>query len=127
MSVRIAVLDDDVRILDAIALVLEAQDWIVRTYSSGQAFLDELRGDWYPQCLVLDPHLHGISGPDIVEAVRSVSDIPIIGLTARPSSPLTTRVVEAGVHTVLTKPVSAEKLIDQIQAVIESAPRRDSP
>jgi FixJ family two-component response regulator len=122
MTVSIAIVDDDEDILDAIQLVLEDQGWGVQTYATGEDFLADLRSH-KPDCLILDPHLLGLSGGEVARSVANGNDrIPIIGLTARPVSPLAIEVMNAGAGAMLTKPVTAETLIEHIQAAIGTSP-----
>ncbi len=118
MSVKVAIVDDDASILDALEIALEFDGWHVRTYSSGGAFLQDLN-EHKPDCLILDPHMPGLSGADVAHSMaRDHADVPIIGLTARPDSPITEEVLNAGARTMLTKPVTFELLIEHIQSAI---------
>jgi FixJ family two-component response regulator len=118
MSVIVAVVDGDDAVLDSVSLVLELHGWQVWTYSSGESFLDVL-GCRQPDCVVLDPHLPSLSGADVARAVSRVGGhVPIIALTARPTSKLTADVVQAGVAALLTKPVSEETLVRSIQDAV---------
>ncbi|MFT7654718.1 MAG: two-component system response regulator TtrR [Limisphaerales bacterium] len=115
----IVVVDDDVSILDAISLVLEDQGWEIKTYTHGQAFLDDWLHGGAIDCLVLDPHLDGLSGAAVVEAlIGNPIPIPIIGLTARPESAVTQRIRELGVEIVLLKPVLPDVFVEAIKAVL---------
>lgn len=123
MNATVAVVEDDVRILDALELVLAAEGWAVKTYTMGEAFLTDLANNGAPQCLILDPHLPGIDGAEVAYSVTSrhrYPDIPIIVLTARPTSTVTQQIIEAGARAMLTKPVAAEELINQVYAAIHS-------
>jgi len=116
--VCVAIVDDDEAILDAVRLVLEEEGWHVHTYLRGEEFLADL-GNHTLDCLVLDPHLPGISGADVVRSIIAGNHrVPVIGLTARPNSPVTMAVTNAGARVMLTKPVAAEELVEQVQAAI---------
>ncbi len=113
---RVAVVDDDEAILDAIHLVLQSHGWCVRTYTSGQAFLADLNRH-RPDCLLLEPHVTGVRAVAIARSIAHGSGrIPIIGLTARPASAQTMDLVDVGLHAMLTKPVTAESLFAHIHA-----------
>ena len=119
MSVIVAIVDSDAAVLDSVSLVLEIHGWQVRTYSSGESFLDDLSRR-HPDCVVLDPHLPRLSGADVVRTVsKGNGHIPVIALTARPTSKLTADVAKAGVAAVLTKPVSEETLVSSIQEAVK--------
>jgi FixJ family two-component response regulator len=117
-SVAVAVVDSDDAVLDSVSLVLEMHGWQVRTYSTGESFLDDLDRH-QPDCIVLDPHLPGLSGAELARTVSTGNRcIPIIALTARPTSQLTADTVNAGVAALLTKPVSEETLVSSIQEAL---------
>ena len=95
-------------------MLLEAHGWRVRVYASGEPFIADL-GEHTPDCLILDPHLPGMNGADVVRTLIDTRiDLPVIGLPAWPDSPLTLEVVSLGVSVMLTKPVRSEELIEQI-------------
>jgi two-component system, LuxR family, response regulator DctR len=120
--ITIAVIDDHEAVLDAIRLVLEEQHWAVRTYASGEAFLADLEALCVPDCVILDPHLPGISGSEVAKSI-ALHDrrVPIIGLTAHPNSPVTAAVSEAGARGLLTKPVTSQQLVENVLAAITSS------
>lgn len=118
MPVTVAIVDDDEAILDAVQLVLEEQHWDIQTYTTGEEFLADL-DIRKPKCVILDPHLAGLSGAEVARSVAETDDcIPIVGLTAQPGSPLTSEVVDAGARVMLTKPVTSEELVYCIRAAI---------
>jgi len=113
----VAVVDDDQNILDALDSILTVDGWQVRTYDSGESFLADLDGS-PPDCLILDPHLTGINGADVIQtcALRQI-DFPVIGLTARPDSPVAKKMLDLGATAMFVKPVSFDRLSTQIRAV----------
>lgn len=118
MVVSIAIVDSDEAILDAVQFVLENEGWQVWTYATGEDFLADVPHH-EPDCIILDPHLPKMNGADVARSVSIGNGrIPIIGLTARPTSPATTEVMQAGAREMLTKPVTFEELVDHIQAAI---------
>jgi FixJ family two-component response regulator len=118
--VVIAFVEDDPSILDAARLVIEAMGWEARLYPDGESFVDDYRQRPNCDCLVLDPHLPGISGVDVARAVAD-RQVPVVVLTAHPDSALTQAVVKLGARAVMTKPVSEQKLLEAIAAVLPAA------
>ena len=118
--VVVAVVDDDASILDAMTLLIEGEGWDAKVYVSGEAFLEDHQQDGKIDCLILDPHLDGISGADVVQTLVN-SHIPIIGLTARPESPITKTMKALGAEIILTKPAQPDALIATIMKVIEGS------
>lgn len=114
----VAIVNGDEAILDALQLLLAVSGWEVRTYKTGEAFVDDL-SEHTPGCLILDSHLPGLSGADVARTLSTRHpDIPIIGMTARPGSRLAIDLVSAGAGVMLTKPVSAEHILSKVQAVM---------
>ncbi len=117
-AVSVAIVEDDESILDAVRILLETHGWRVRVYASGEPFVADL-GEHTPDCLILDPHLPGMNGADVVRALKDIQiDLPVIGLTAWPDSPLALEVVSLGISVMLTKPVRSEELIEEIGLAI---------
>lgn len=116
----VAVVDDDRCILEAVRLAFaDAERWEIRTYGDGETLLEDVARGSPPACLVLDPHLPGISGADVARALLRTARVPIVGLTALPTSPLATEMAAAGALVVLTKPVAYERLMSAIEAAID--------
>lgn len=115
--VAVAVVDDDASILDAMTLLIEGQGWDAMAYVDGQAFLDEYRQNDAIDCLILDPHLNGLSGVDVAHALLG-STIPVIVLTARPESSSTKIIDALDAVMILTKPVRPDDLVAAITSVI---------
>ena len=118
--VLVAIVDDDVSILDAMTLLIEGHGWDAKVFVSGEAFLEDYQHDGKVDCLILDPHLNGMSGADVAQALVG-SDIPIVGLTARPESPITKSIKALGAEIILTKPAQPSELIATITEVIDGS------
>ncbi len=117
-AITVAVVDDDVAILDAIRLVLEVQEWRIRTYMTGEEFLADLHS-CRPDCVLMDPHLPGLDGVSVIRSMHREGFKPgIVALTAQPDSSLSRAIEKAGARTVHTKPVSAEALLGSVRAAI---------
>lgn len=117
MTITIAVIDDDVAILDSIQLLLEFQGWQVRTYATGEAFIADIGKHAAPNCAILDPNLPGISGADVARDIAG-RQVPIIGLTARPTCLAAREMLRAGARAILTKPVTEADLLDKVRDVV---------
>ena len=115
--VSIAVVDDDAAILDAMTLLAESRGWMAKVFTSGEAFLDAFEQDRDIDCVVLDPHLNGMGGDDVARALADTG-VPIVGLTARPESPVTQSILESGAAAILTKPVKPAELVSAIECLL---------
>ncbi len=108
------VVDDDEPVRDSTRALLESHGLPVSAFESATAFLDaELiqHGD----CLVLDNHMPGMTGVELVETLRARDiKVPVIMFTGRADAALRQRALRAGVLIVLDKPVNEEHLLQAI-------------
>ncbi len=115
------VVDDDEPVRDSTRALLESHGLPVSAFESASAFLDaELiqHGD----CLVLDNHMPGMTGVELVETLRARDiKVPVIMFTGRADAALRQRALRAGVLIVLDKPVNEEHLLQAISIARLSA------
>jgi FixJ family two-component response regulator len=119
------VVDDDQSVRTALARLLRAARYEVRTYASAREFL-ERPADEGAGCLVLDLSMPGISGLDLQEAlVRDPAAPPVVFLTGHGDIPASVRAMKAGAVDFLTKPVDRERLLAAIEvALVRDVERR---
>jgi FixJ family two-component response regulator len=117
----IFVVDDDEPVRDSTRALLEAHGMPVCVYASADALLGEVTlqcGD----CLILDNHMPGMTGLELVQALRSRNiKIPVIMFTGRGDAVLKERAIRAGVLIVLDKPVNEDHLLQAIAIARHSA------
>jgi len=110
------VVDDDASFRTAVERRLKLAGYEVETYSSAQQLLDVLPGGKEPECILLDVHIPGLSGPDLQDRLTGLGSIlPIVFVTGYADTPTTVRAIKSGAEDFLTKPVSSEQLIDAIE------------
>jgi FixJ family two-component response regulator len=114
------VVDDDVSVRESLELLLRAAGWQTETFASAQEFLARPRIE-VPSCLVLDVGLPDLNGLDLQKRVIDRTDMPIIFITGHGDVPTTVQAMKAGAVEFLTKPFSADVLLDAIQHAIESS------
>lgn len=118
LPIRVAVVDDDEPILDAVTLVLENQEWEVSAYTNGEAFLADLH-QYQPDLLLLDSHLPGIDGVEVVEYLdEEVVTLPVIVLTAHPKSLETNKLLDKVNSQILVKPVTESELVSRCRIAL---------
>jgi DNA-binding response OmpR family regulator len=86
---QIAVVEDELDILELVTLHLKKERFAVRGFLNGSSFLKSLDGE-LPALVVLDLMLPDVSGFEIVRHLKSKpsqSSIPVIMLTARSGKP----------------------------------------
>jgi DNA-binding response OmpR family regulator len=112
----IAVVEDDEHVLDAISIVLEAHSHDVLSYKNGEEFLNAL-DEIQPRVLLLDPHLPGINGAEVLRKMFSsaaVDKLNIVVITAHPNSDEVKKIRGMGVKQILLKPITEEVLLNAI-------------
>lgn len=115
----IYIVEDDSAARDSLRLLLEAKSLETRDFASAEAFLDEPRLPDGSDCLVVDVHMPGMSGLDLVEELRRRGDqMAVIVMTGQPSDRNTARSQAAGALAVLEKPFEPLKIISLIQTAI---------
>ena len=112
------VVDDDVSVRESLELLIRNEGWQAVTFQSAQEFLAHARVI-APSCLVLDVTLPGLSGLDLQKRIIDRTDMPIIFITGYGDVPMTVQAMKAGAVEFLTKPFSADVLVDAIRNAIE--------
>jgi FixJ family two-component response regulator len=114
----IFLVDDDKGVLGALSRLLKTAGYLVRTYSSPEAFLVDPEGE-LPGCAILDLAMPGLDGLALQEALTDLGvERPIIFLTGRGDIPTTVRAMKAGAVDFLTKPVDDSELLAAIQRAV---------
>jgi FixJ family two-component response regulator len=111
--------DDDPRVIVALARLLRAAGFEVRSFSSAAEFLQKHDAS-VPGCAVLDFAMSGMNG---IELQRRLVDTgcerPIVFLTGQGNIPMSVEAMKTGAVDFLTKPVSAENLFTAIRLALE--------
>jgi two-component system response regulator FixJ len=111
------VVDDDDGVRGSTRALLEASGFAVRTFASAEALL--AAGTVHEAgCIVLDQHLSGMSGIDLLETLRTQGlHTPAIIVTSN-GTKLGARAAHADVTTVLRKPLAGEALEDWLNRIL---------
>jgi two-component system response regulator FixJ len=116
MTRTVYIVDDDDAVRASLHSLLSVRsDLIIRSYRSGDAFLEEA-GDLDPGVLLLDFHMPGATGLDVLEAIHEREFAAII-LTGQGNVSLAVQAMKAGALDFMEKPYEAE----QLMAVLERA------
>ena len=109
--------DDEKDILEVIKGFLENAGFEVRTFSTGDALYEAFR-EVPCDLVVLDIMMPGSDGLTICRELRSISDVPIVILTAKESETDHMRGFMLGGDDYLIKPFSPSLLVVRIQALL---------
>ena len=123
----ILIVDDEPQILRVMRAGLPPRGFHVRTATTGEEALDEVRKQ-VPDLIVLDLVLPALSGIEVCRLVRETSQVPIIVLSAKGAERDKVQALEFGADDYLTKPFGMNELIARIRAVLRrAAPSEESP
>ncbi len=115
-SARIAIVDDDASVRKALARLLTASSFEIKTYGSARDFLTSLKIGT-PDCLVVDLHMPELTGFDLQRQLAHIGiRIPTIVITAYNEPGLRERCQSAGAAAFLLKPLDGSTLIGVINA-----------
>jgi len=107
----IAIVDDDLGVLHSLKFLLEITGHKVMTYTSPLAFLHDREA--HPACLILDYDMLPMTGPDLAARLKNNGrKIPILLMTASPSSAISARANQLGIEKVLAKPLDVDELLE---------------
>ncbi|MBV9112779.1 MAG: response regulator [Hyphomicrobiales bacterium] len=114
----IAVIDDEETVCRALKRLLIASTLDVMTFSSGELFLQSLAAS-RPDCVVLDLHMPGMSGLDVLKWMSSTRPcIPAIVITGRDEEASRASCLAAGALAYLPKPLDHSKLLQAIDEAL---------
>jgi len=123
-SLSILYIDDepDIRLIVEMSLKLRP-DIEVRAVASGEEAMAMLQGGgWRPDLVMVDVMMPGMTGPDLLVALRNQPDtaaLPVIFVTARARQQDITQYVALGAKGVITKPFDPIRLADQVIALAQ--------
>jgi len=111
----ILVVDDDAPIIMLMRSLLREFGYEARTANSGAAAIEAARAET-PDLVLLDKNMPGISGGDVIRALRTdvgLANVPILLLTGDPVAP--EEIDELGANGTVQKPFDLQDLIVQIR------------
>lgn len=124
---HLLIVDDDRVIRQTLARYLTNNGYRVTTAGHAAAARKRLEGLTF-DLIILDVMMPGESGVDLASALRTVSDVPILMLTARAEAGDRIAGLEAGVDDYLTKPFEPRELLLRVQSILRRrTPRGTAP
>ena len=121
--------EDDAAVAASSLDGLAAQGFTVEHVATGGAALDAVASAEPPDVILLDLGLPDIDGQEVCRRIRSVSDTPIIVVSARGDEADRVIALELGADDYLTKPFGMRELAARIRAVMRrsQAPQPVAP
>ena len=119
MGQRILVIEDDQSIAEIVGILLRAEGFDVSYCADGNQAMNAFQVV-NPDLVLLDLMLPGRDGIEICRAIREISGIPIVMLTARSDTSDIVTGLEVGADDYIVKPIKNEELIARIRARLRS-------
>ena len=111
------VTDDDYALRRLLELTISSWGYAVQTFSTGEALLKQL--DQQPDVVLLDHMLPGLSGLEVLGALRDATpELPVIMLSAQSRIDVAVEIMRAGAADYFTKPIDLKRLQFSLQNAI---------
>jgi DNA-binding response OmpR family regulator len=119
---KILLIEDSPEIVKGVTLTfkLRWEDASVIAFGEGAEGIKAVERE-SPDIVILDINLPDINGFEVLEKIRSFSDVPIIVLTVRNSEVDELRGLEMGADDYILKPFSPNKLLTRVEATLRRA------
>jgi two-component system KDP operon response regulator KdpE len=114
---RVLVVDDEPQIRRALRTSLEAHGYEVATAGTGEEGV-LAAAETAPELVLLDLGLPDLDGTEVIERVRSFSDVPVIVLSVRDRQADKVAALDAGADDYVTKPFGVEELLARLRAAL---------
>ena len=126
MAALIALVDDDRNILTSVSIALQAEGFVVRIYSDGEAALRAF-AETAPDLVVLDIKMPRMDGMEVLRRIRERATTPVIFLTSKDDELDEALGLAMGADDYIAKPFSLRLLIARIRAILRRTEARATP
>ena len=122
----VLIVDDEVQILRALQINLNARGYSTVTAFTGQGALEQAAR--HPvDVVVLDLGLPDLDGVEVIRRLRRWSDVPVVVLSARHGSDDKIQALDAGADDYVTKPFGMDELLARLRAALRRGTSGDAP
>lgn len=114
---RVVLIEDEPNIAEAIRFILGRDGWDVLALADGLGGIEAIRAG-APDLVILDLMLPGISGMDLLAAIRAdagLGAVPVLMLTAKGQGRDREAALKAGVSRFMTKPFSNAEMLATVR------------
>ena len=126
MTATIALVDDDRNILASVSIALQAEGFLTRVYSDGEAALKALL-DNPPDLAILDIKMPRMDGLELLRRLRERLSTPVIFLTSKDDELDEALGLAMGADDYIAKPFSQRLLIARIRAILRRTELAQAP
>ena len=116
----IAVIDDDLRVLESLINLLASCGYQAEGYCSAEEFLDS-GGLQKSSCVITDVEMRQMSGLGLLHHINSTKNpLPVVIITGKPSKNSESFYLEKGAVGFFRKPVDGDALVDLLKGVCKN-------
>jgi two-component system, LuxR family, response regulator FixJ len=121
---EIFIVDDDPLVRDALSVVFTLAGYKVRAFADGASFVAAARAET-SACIILDVHMPGRSGLDILRALNAEHyPTPIFIISGQGDIPMAVEAIRNGALDFIEKPFNGETVVTRVREAIEARTRR---
>lgn len=117
MGRRVLLIEDEPNIVEALSFILTRDGWTVHAHADGATAAARVRSG-APEVVVLDAMLPGLSGFEVLRALRAdpqTAAIPVLMLTARGQDKDRDLAMRLGATGFMTKPFANAELVAEVR------------
>src|SRR6185369_16682303 len=123
---EIFVVDDDPAVRDTLSMVLSAAGYQVICFADGAALLSVARSKT-PSCILLDVHIPGKSGLDILRELHGEDyPAPIFMISGQGVISMAVTAIKDGALDFIEKPFRGSEIVSRLNEAIDAYARRKS-
>src|ERR1041385_3024045 len=123
-SGEVFIVDDDPMVLNALSVVLSREGYQVTGFAEGASFLAAAKSRT-PTCVILDVHMPGQSGLDILKELNAQQyPAPIFIISGVGDIPMAVEAIKHGALDFIEKPFNATTVITRVREAVEAWARR---
>ncbi|PVB62908.1 response regulator [Labrenzia sp. 011] len=120
----IYIVDDDPAVRDALSVLFNMEGYVVETFSDGDTFVNSA-SKAVPACVMLDVHMPGRSGIEILKALNAENyPAPIFIISGQGDIPMAVEAIRNGAFDFVEKPFSAETVLERVKESIAAMKQR---
>jgi len=114
---KVLIADDDAVTLKKLADGLERSGYVTLQARSGKECLDIVRRD-DPDLILLDVVMPEMDGLEVLEQLRSSSDVPVVVMSAFGNGDKVEQARKLGIECFLNKPFDTEVLVELLDVIL---------
>lgn len=114
----IHIVDDDPAVRDALSLLFETEGFRVKSFANAEEFLGGVEEET-PNCVLLDVHMPGRSGIDILKSLNGENfPAPIFIISGQGDIPMAVEAIKSGAYDFIEKPFDVESIISRVRDAV---------